>query len=351
MPLSNEEKDTARADKFILAGDIGGTKTSLALFDAGSSPPLLKKSKTFPTASASNPVELIEQFITRNHNSSIGQVCLGIAGPVFDGTAKATNLPWTISEQDIKKHFGWNQVTLVNDLVALAYAVPYLADDQLLSINNLPHPNTGNIGIIAAGTGLGEALLIWHQDRYHPCASEGGHKDFAPRNEREYRFHRYLVKAFGHASMERVVSGQGLVNIYNFLKEDLNCQEPDWLAERFIGNDAAAVISQAALNKEDRFCMEALSLFVQLYGSEAGDIALQAMTFGGIFIGGGIGPQIVPALKTGDFIQGFCAKGRMENLLKKIPVSLILDGEATLKGAAAYAQASHGLINDTHLLI
>ena len=322
---------------FILAGDIGGTKTSLALFDPGVSPPLLKKSATFPTASADNPIELIDRFIALNPEPSINQACLGIAGPVVDGTAITTNLPWTISEQELKKHFGWNQVTLINDLVALAYAVPHLADDQLLSINNLPHPNTGNIGVIAAGTGLGEALLIWHEDRYHPCASEGGHKDFAPRNKQEYRFHQYLVKAFGHASLERVVSGQGLINIYNFLKDDLNYQAPHWLTERLIGKDAAAIISQAAIKEEDQLCMETLSLFVQLYGSEAGNIALQAMTFGGIFIGGGIGPQIVPALKAGNFIQGFCAKGRMQGLLEKIPISLILDNHATLKGAAAYA--------------
>ena len=338
MQHSNKEKKSSRANNFILTGDIGGTKTSLALFDANSSPPLLKKKATFPTASANSPFELIENFINHTRAPSISQACVGIAGPVFDGTAKTTNLPWTISEHDLKKHFGWNQVTLINDLVALAFAIPNLASDQLLSINNLPHPGTGNIGVIAAGTGLGEALLIWHEDRYHPCASEGGHKDFAPRNDLEYRFHNYLVKAFGHASMERVVSGQGLINIYNFLKEDFNYQEPDWLTKRFIvNNDAAAIISQTAQKKEDRICMEALSLFVQLYGSEAGDIALQAMTFGGIFIGGGIGPQIASALTTGDFIQGFCAKGRMRNLLERIPISLIVDDEATLKGAAAYA--------------
>ncbi|HIJ79085.1 MAG: glucokinase [Desulfobulbaceae bacterium] len=338
MSLSKIKIKANSSEKLILAGDIGGTKTSLAFFIADKSSLVLKKTQTFPTASADTPVELIQQFLNQHKNPPVSQVCLGIAGPVFNGTATTTNLPWTISEQELKIRFNWNQVSLINDLVALAYAVPHLNGDQLLPINNLPHPNHGNIGVIAAGTGLGEALLIWDEGRYHPCASEGGHKDFAPRNEQEYRLHRYLTKAFGHASMERVVSGQGLVNIYNFLKEDLSYQEPRWLAERLSAEDAAAVISQSALNKQDPTCIKALELFIQLYGSEAGDIALQAMTFGGIYIGGGIGPKIAPALKNGGFMQGFLAKGRMRELLEKIPISLIHDSQAALKGAAAYAQ-------------
>lgn len=320
----------------ILAGDIGGTKTSLALFSANDKGLYLEKRQTYKSASADSPLMLIEDFLSQSAPHPVDTACFGIAGPVIAGEARATNLPWTVSEKNLRTHFGWDHAFLLNDLVALAHAIPTLHPDQLRIINNRPHCN-GTIGVVAAGTGLGESLLIWDQGSYHPCASEGGHKDFAPRNQIEYRFHDFLTGKYGHASIERVLSGQGIVNIYQFLRHESKEAEPAWLTQAQTLADPAAVISDNALLKKDPVCVQALDLFVELYAAEAGNLALQAMTTGGIFLGGGIAPKIAAALTPEKFLPSFCAKGRMRTFLETVPVAIIMEPHATLFGAASYA--------------
>ncbi len=319
----------------LLAGDIGGTKCSLGIFLKTEQSLELLTAKTYASGSASTLEEIIAAFL-RDTDSDVAAACLGIAGPVIAGSVRTTNLPWHVAETELKKKFGWHKVKLVNDLVAMAGAIPQLKGEQLLEINpNAEQTTEGNIGLIAAGTGLGEALLVRHKGAYVPCASEGGHKDFAPKNDLEYRLHKHLAATFGHVSIERLLSGSGLVNIYRFLRQEEGSPEPGWLSEKLAREDAASVISGAASRRQDKVCEKSLDLFVELYGAEAGNLALQAMTKGGIYIGGGIAPKISESMNGALFMNAFTAKGRMQPLLAKIPVRLILEPQVALLGAAA----------------
>lgn len=329
---------SASTGSVILAGDIGGTKTNLGLFSGPLNQLKRVADNTYPSQSAQSLTELVERFLKETGDHAISKACFGIAGPVFNNVAKATNLPWTVDGDEMQQHFSWSHVRVVNDLVALASAIPYLQSDQLQPLNDVAPPETdANIGLIAAGTGLGEALLIWDGNSYVPCPSEGGHKDFAPRNQMEWRLHQYLTKKYQHASVERVLSGNGLHDIYQFLRQESGDREPEWLARLFREQDGGAVVSQTALAGKDPICEQALDLFVEIYGAEAGNLALQAFTTGGMYIGGGIGPKIAKALASGKFIEAFRAKGRMKSLLSNIPVRLILDSKAALMGAAVSA--------------
>lgn len=324
------------AGSLLLAGDIGGTKCSLGIFRKTEQSLELLTAKTYASSSASTLEEIIAAFLAETDTPVTG-ACLGIAGPVIAGSVQTTNLPWHVAETELKKRFGWSKVKLVNDLVAMAGAIPQLNGEQLLELNpDAEQTAEGNIGLIAAGTGLGEALLLRHKGSYVACASEGGHKDFAPQNDLEYRLHRHLADIFGHVSIERLLSGSGLVNIYRFLRQEEGSPEPGWLSEKLARDDAAAVISGAASRKQDAVCEKALHLFVEVYGAEAGNLALQAMTKGGIYIGGGIAPKIIEAITSTLFMEAFTAKGRMQPLLKKIPVRLILEPRVALLGAAAH---------------
>ncbi len=345
MPKHISRKDHGKptcpqppADSLVLAGDVGGTKTNLALFSGSIQNLSRLTDKTYLSKSSESLTELVEQFLKESNHPQIGLACFGIAGPVLANKVKATNLPWSVDGDQLRRHFSWPHTYLLNDLVAMACSIPHLTGEQLQPLNDVPLPESGgNIGLIAAGTGLGEALLIWDGSSYTPCPSEGGHKDFAPKNPLQWRLHQYLAAKYSHASIERVLSGQGLYDIYLFLNEEKGRQEPDWLAKLFRDQDKGAVVSQTALAGKDPFCQQALALFVEIYGAEAGNLALQAVTTGGIYIGGGISPKIAPALAEGPFASAFRAKGRMESLLATIPLRLILDSKAPLLGAAVYA--------------
>ncbi len=327
---------TEKTGNVILAGDIGGTKTNLALFSNIAGAPKILAQQTLATHSFDSPVTLIEHFINENHIKDISEACFGFAGPVIDGIGNPPNLPWAIDQNSLQKHFKWKTVHLINDLVAMACSIPFLKDNQVAPLNDVPVKSAGNIGLLAAGTGLGEAILFWDGKKYMPSPSEGGHKDFAPRNEIQYRLLCYLHGKYGHASVERVLSGPGLIDIFLFILKDKNIQSPAWLAECRQNIDAAE-ISQRALAGRDPVCREALMLFSEVYGAEAGNIALQGLTTGGIYVGGGIAPQILSFLKSGPFLRAFYAKGRMRHLLEAMPVRVITDPEAPLWGAAAYA--------------
>lgn len=336
MCPSRLNKNNKKLDReLILTGDIGGTKTNLGLFFYSNGNLTLEKNSTYSSTAANSLIKLIEQFL-ENEQVRIKNACFGIAGPIFENVAKTTNLPWMVSGEEIKSYFKLSKTILINDLVATGLAIPLLKNNQFLALNQIPPNLGGNIGILAAGTGLGEALLIWDGNTYTSCSSEGGHKDFAPRNILEWNLHQYLAQKYDHISIERVLSGQGLYDIYQFFRQEKGTKEPGWLARLFSENDKSSVISQAALSRKDPLCEKALNLFVELYGAEAGNLALQALTMGGIYIGGGIGPKIAAALSNGRFINAFYEKGRFKKLLEQIPVRLILDSSAALWGAASF---------------
>jgi len=322
----------------VLAGDIGGTKTRLAVFDVEGTRLDTLCEASYPSGEYASLDAIVRDFLDRA-DADCRQACFGIAGPVQQGRVETTNLPWVIEAQAMAAGFGFDTVSLMNDLQANAWGVEALDDDDccLLSVGR---PDVaGNASIIAAGTGLGEAGLYWDGQRHWPFASEGGHADFSPHSDLEIALLEYLRKRFGHASWERVVSGPGLVNLHDFLCAHRGVAVPAWLHDEMAAGDAAAAISRAALDERDAVCADALDLFVHLYGVEAGNHALKIMATGGIYIGGGIAPRILDKIKGPLFMQGLLSKGRMRPLLEGMPVRVILNDRSALYGPALYLAA------------
>ncbi len=324
---------------FVLAGDIGGTKTNLGLFLKGKERPVPKVIETFSSQNAPDLEHIIRQFL-ETHKMSVTHACFGVAGPVEIGKSKTTNLPWNISEDRIKKEFNFHRVKLVNDLTATAMAIPLLNQDQFFPLNQAGSIKDRNLALIAPGTGLGKAMLIYQNGRYLPVPSEGGHADFAPNSEAETELWRYLNQHYGHVSIERVVSGSGLVNIYNWLKDSGHLNEPIWLKQKLKEMDPAKVITEAALGSKDPVCIEAMDMFVSIFGAVAGNLALTGITTGGVYLGGGISPKILSKLKEDTFIEAFTNKGRFKRVLEKISVKVVLNDKAALIGAACCATAT-----------
>ena len=326
----------------VLAGDIGGTKTSLALFSINGDKLRIEAEQNFLSKKYSGLSPILDEFRVRN-NESIDAACFGVAGPVVDGHVKTTNLPWIIDSQALRAALKTETVYLLNDLEATAYGVFTLENEEFHALNEGTMHYTGNKALIAAGTGLGQAILYDNGRHFHALPSEGGHADFAPRNELEIELLRYLLKRFTHVSYERVLSGPGLVNIYRFLKEGRGMAEPPLLAERFAaGDDPAAVIATAALAKEAEICCAALDLFVSIYGAEAGNMALRFKSVRGLYVGGGIAPKILDKLKDGTFMRSFIDKGRYTEFLAAMSVQVVLNPQAGLRGAAYYAAVVSG---------
>jgi glucokinase len=317
----------------ILAGDIGGTKTNLGLFTPGRMRPLPKVMKTFSSTNAPDLETIIRQFL-EIHPASVTHACFGIAGPVINGMSKTTNLPWNVSEVRIQEQFSFNHVRLLNDLTATAMAIPLLNSDEFFPLNQAEPIKDRNLALIAPGTGLGIAMLIYQNNRYVPISSEGGHADFAPNNETENELWRYLHRRYGHVSIERVVSGPGLVNIYKWLKDSDRLNETDGLRQKLKEMDPAKIITEAALANKNEGCVKALNMFVSIFGAVAGNLALTGMTTGGVYLGGGIPPKILSKLKESIFLKAFTNKGRFKELLENIPVNVILNDKAALIGAA-----------------
>jgi glucokinase len=322
--------------KCILAGDIGGTKTRLAVFRVTGTQLETLVEHSYPSTEYDSLSAIIEEF-SGTHHYRPAAAGFGIAGPVRDHSVRTTNLPWHIHAADIARHSGIRQVTLLNDLEATAWGLRALeaADFHVLS-SGTPDPS-GNAAIIAAGTGLGEAGLARCGDSLQPFATEGGHVDFSPGSALEIELLRFLAERYGHVSWERVLSGPGLVNLHEFLCHHRGQPVPDWLRHNMSSGDPAAAISSAAASGRDPLCSEALELFAHLYGTEAGNLALKMKASGGIYIGGGIAPRILAQLMTGSFMAAFLAKGRMRPLLEQIPVRVILNDRTALYGPALFA--------------
>jgi glucokinase len=329
----------------ILAGDVGGTKVHLALYDFVDGKLEFSRDERFPAKNYTGLEEIVKEFLGA---AKVTAACFGVPGPVRDGRLRLTNLPWTLDSRELSTSLSINHVFLINDLEANGYGVAELAPDQIYSLSEGDPSQLGNRALIAAGTGLGEGLLIWNGHSHIPHPSEGGHKDYAPRNEDEIDLLRFLKQKYnGRISFERVVSGQGLTNIYEFLREVRGIDEPVWLAERIAVEDPNAVITELALAAKSEICEKALDMFVSAYGAEAGNLALTLLSVGGVYVGGGIAPRILEKLKDGVFIKAFTNKGRLSQLLINMPVRVILESRAALLGAAAYAEARAAEISGT----
>ncbi|MEW6684358.1 MAG: glucokinase [Nitrospirota bacterium] len=320
----------------ILAGDIGGTKTVLALVHPEAGRFEIAREETFSSRQHAHFEELLSVFLEHGERAVVSAVCLGVAGPVREGRCRTTNLPWVLDERELTATVGAPVAKLLNDVEAAAFGMLYLRDDEFVVINR-GVPTRGNIAVIAAGTGLGESVLAWDGRRYLPIPSEGGHADFAPRTDREIDLLRFLRAEFGRVSCERVVSGPGVYHIYRYLLHAGVAEEPSWLRDRLATDDVSAVVTRLGLAKEHPLCVEALDLFVSLYGAEAGNLALKAYAIGGVFVGGGIAPKIIDKLKDGAFMAGFAQKGRYRDWLEAIPVKVVTNPRAPLLGAARYA--------------
>jgi glucokinase len=319
----------------ILAGDIGGTKTNLACFAPHGDRLTVVEERTVRSADYPGLDTIVQEFLAGRTVPLTG-ACFGIAGPVIQGRCEATNLPWVVETRVLQRTLGLPSISLINDLEATAYGTQTLPEESFALLQaGSPQPR-GNIAVIAAGTGLGEAALLWDNGRSRAIASEGGHADFAPRTLLELELCQYLVKTFGHASYERVLSGPGKLNIYRFLKETGRWEEPAWLAEELTSGDPSAKISEYGLSGRSELCVQALDLFASIYGAEAGNLALKFLARGGVYVGGGIAPKLLKKLTDGAFMKAFREKGRLASLLSTIPVRGVLEQKTALYGAAHY---------------
>ncbi len=321
-----------------LAGEFGGTRTVFGLFGGRDGTLARLRESTYASATHPSLEAMIVEFLGADNTGAVTAACFGIAGAVLGGRVKLTNLPWTASVEGVAAVLPGARVGLVNDVQATGFGALKLGPGQLHALNEgAAPPEPGNIAVIAAGTGLGEGFLFWDGARYRPAASEGGHADFAPRSEEEIELYRFLRGRFRRVSYERIVSGPGLRNLYDFERGRRGGAAPDWLTKRLAEGDPAAVVTDAALAREDESCVAALDRFCEIYGAEAGNLALKVLALGGVFVAGGIAPRVLPVLRNSAFMRAFSEKGRFSPLLARIPVKLVLETRVALIGAAHLA--------------
>lgn len=323
----------SRRVRFLLAGDVGATKTALALVSTDAGPRRPVAQATFPSADYPSLEAVVHAFLDQTR-ATVRSASFGVPGPVVGGRAHTTNIPWIVDEARLEQELRLSSVLLINDLTATASAVPHLRPDDVRTLNAGRREPGGAIAVIAPGTGLGEAFLTWDGRRYRAHPSEGGHADFGPATERQRGLLAYLEARDQHVSYERVCSGRGLPHIYAYLKESGAAREPAWLAARLAAaKDPTPVIIEAALNT-DPLAAATLEMFVSILGAEAGNLALKVLATGGVYVGGGIPPRFVSALADGRFMQSFCRKGRFSELLSRVPVHVIVRPGTALLGAA-----------------
>ena len=320
----------------ILAGEIGATRTRLAAYETEANRLLCVVQKTFQSQNHASLAEILPLF-TRTEGIPVHSACFGVAGPVRNGRSKISNLPWTIDAKELAAQLKLPSVGLLNDLEAYAYGIDALDSKDFITLSAGSDDAEGNRAVISAKTGLGMAGLYWDGFRHHPFACEGGHADFAPRDQIQTELLAYLQKEYGRVSCERILSGPGIRHIYDFLRDAKKMEEPAWLREQLsAAHDPSPVISQLAMEKKAPICEQTMSIFVSVFGAEAGNCALRYMTTGGIFIGGVIAAKIASKMQDGTFMQAFLDKGRMASILKDMPVQVIVNDDCGLIGAARY---------------
>ena len=321
----------------ILAGDIGGTKTNLALYTYKDGALEIQVQHQFVSQKYQNFSDVIEEFISSYKIENIEAVCLGIAGPIINGVCKTTNLPWTIDSKELQIVCNTSKVKLLNDLEATAYGMLYLNEDEFVDVNPNGKKVDANRAVIAAGTGLGEAILFYNGENYYPIGSEGGHCDFAAQNSLQDELLVWMRKRHPeHVSVERLVSGIGIYTIYEFLKEKNFAKESKIMLELNESDDKNAMVTKCAL-EGDTLCTKAIKIFVEIYGAEAGNLALKSLSLGGVYIGGGIAPKILPFLLDGNFLNAFAAKGRFQETLINMQIKISLNQNTALLGSAHFA--------------
>jgi glucokinase len=322
----------------ILAGDVGGTKVELALFEDVTLRKIVKQER-FLCKEYGSLEEIIQKFLS-SKCFIIDAACFGIAGPIENNRCQATNLPWIIEAEKLKDLIGVKSVFLINDLEANAWGIPLLSEDELFTLSPGKELATGNRALISAGTGLGEAGIYSDGKTYQPFATEGGHCNFAPNTEEEVEIWRYFKTKFGHVSYERLLCGAGLINLYHFFVDVKKEQELPEVRELFLHRDPAQVIHEYGASGKCPICVKAVERFISIYGSEAGNLALKFLALGGVYVGGGIAPKMLEIIKKGGFLAAFCQKGRFSRLLSNIRIQVILNPKTALLGAAVYAENS-----------
>ena len=321
----------------ILAGDVGGTKTRLALYEPGADGLVRVAEETYPSGAHAS-LEAVLELFRGEHAQRVEAAGFGVAGPVSAGRATVTNVGWSVDARGLARALGLGRVLVLNDLVATAHGIDRVAPEDLVCLHaGTPDPD-GNRAVIAAGTGLGQAF--WSRSGELPSGSEAGHADFAPSSDLEDELVRFLRPAYGQVSVERVVSGPGLVNVYRFLRDTGRGEEPEALRKEIEEGDAAAAISRAGLDGRAQLAEDALDLFVAAYGAQAGDYALTVLATGGVYVGGGIAPKILRRLEGGAFARAFARKSKLGEWLERIPIHVVLDDRAALHGAARAAEAA-----------
>jgi glucokinase len=329
----------------ILAGDVGGTKVHLALYDFAAGKLQAVRDHKFPAHDFASLDAVVTSFLGSSEGAKtapgdIAAACFGCPGPVRNGRIQLTNLPWTLDQKELAKSLAIEHIFLINDLEANGYGIPELAPQSIFTLHEGDPAAVGHRGLIAAGTGLGQALLIWDGKTHRPIPSEGGHCDFAARTDREIALLQYLRKTLnGRVSWERVVSGIGIKNVYAYLRDVEKMEEPAWLRDEIAASDPNAVIGRCAEDGSSPLCFDTIQIFAAAYGAEAGNIALKVLAAGGMYLGGGIAPKMLKTLQSGGFMQAFLDKGRLSPVLESMPVRVILDDACALLGAAAYAEA------------
>lgn len=324
----------------ILAGDVGGTHARIALFDGDDATP--RELEIYPSADHGSLVEIVELF-QRAHPAEIAAASVGVAGPVSDGRTEAVNLAWPVDARELAIPLGLpaGAVAVINDMQANVWGIPALSDDDLVVLAAGETDPDGNIALVSAGTGLGHAFATRCDGELSAQPSEGGHVDFAPRNELEAELRAWVARDEEHVSIERVCSGLGLLNTYSFLRARSPAAEPGWLRSEREASGAVA-ITEAGLERRDPVATEALDLFVSMYGAQAGNMALAVLATGGVYLGGGIAPKILPLLREGAFMRAFTDKGRLSDMVERIKVWVICNELTALLGAAQHAHRRAG---------
>ncbi|HYG24408.1 MAG TPA: glucokinase [Verrucomicrobiae bacterium] len=327
----------------ILAGDIGGTKVNLAWFNVEGGQLVRGPEATYRSRDHDSLCAIIQRF-TSDHSVPVRIGAFGVAGPIRDGRAQLTNLSWIVDAEELQRELKLDRVFLLNDLQANAYGISTLEPGEVIVLNAGSPARNGNLAIISAGTGLGQAALLWTGSEYIAIASEGGHADFAPRTDLDAELLAYLRERFVQPSWEHVLSGPGFYHVYQFLRDSGHGEEPGWLTEEFRRVDPAVAITKAGLAQTCPLCVQTLDLFVGYYGAEAANLSLKFLATGGLYLGGGIAPKIAAKLQDGSFLRSFIGQGRMKDLLGAIPVRVILNDKAALIGAARHAATRSGLL-------